>query len=173
MAFNTRSSGFSFHSRALSHSFPLYSKSLCGTLGGDNEGSLKLCMLSSQKLVPVKIMTHQIPIIGSGVFKGEGENGRTPRKNTSTRYVVQMSPTYHVSSLEWNMVLSVTPYFRMDDSLEILETWSSWVFFCSIALVLPLFFLFLIDLHASFCKWILGKFVELDLWVEYLFGKTI
>ena len=67
---------------------------------GIRKALLKLCMLSSQKLVPVKIMTHQIPIIGSGVFKGEGENGRTPRKNTSTRYVVQMSPTYHVSSFE-------------------------------------------------------------------------
>ena len=89
---------FLFFPGALSHSFSLYSKSLCGASGGDKEGSLKLCMLSSQKLVPVKIMTHQIPIIGRRVFKGEGENGRTPRKNTSARYVVQMSPAYHVSS---------------------------------------------------------------------------
>ena len=124
MAFNTRSSGFSFHSRALSHSFSLYSKSLCGTLGGDNEGSLKLCMLSSQKLVPAKIMTHQIPIIGRGVFKGEVENGRTPRKNTSARYVVQMSPTYHVSSFGMKYGLKCNSLF-LDNPLETLETWSS------------------------------------------------
>jgi hypothetical protein len=51
-----------------------------------------------KKLVPAKIMTHRIPIIGRGVFKGEGENRHTPRKNTSARYVVQMSPTYQVLS---------------------------------------------------------------------------
>jgi hypothetical protein len=57
-----------------------------------------LCMLLSQKLVPTKIMTHRIPIIGRGVFKGEGENGHTPSKNTSARYMVQMIPRYQVLS---------------------------------------------------------------------------
>jgi hypothetical protein len=70
-----------------------------------------LCMLLSQKLVPAKIITHRIPIIGRGFFKGEGENGHTPRKNTRARYVVQMIPTYQVLSFGLKYVLKCNSLF--------------------------------------------------------------
>ena len=105
MVLSTRSSGFSFLSRALSHSFSLYSKSLCGASGGDKEGSLKLCMLSSQKLVPAKIMTHQIPIIGRGVFKGEREKWTHTKEKH--KYKICGTNKSNISHLEfWNEIWS-------------------------------------------------------------------
>ena len=105
MVLSTRSSVvFFFLSRALSHSLSLYPKGLCGVSGGDKEGSLKLCMLLNQKLVPGKIMTHRISIIGRGVFKGEGESGHTPRKTQVQNMWYDKS---NISCLEfWNEIWS-------------------------------------------------------------------
>jgi hypothetical protein len=64
------------------------------------------------------------------------------------------------------MILSVTPYFWMDDPLETLETLSSRIVFCSIAPGLPLYFflffaLFFLEISMPpFAKGILGKLLE-------------
>jgi hypothetical protein len=56
-------------------------------------------------------MRHRILIIGRGGFKGEGENGHMPRKNTSARYVVLLSPTYHVLSFGMKYDPKCNPLF--------------------------------------------------------------
>ena len=61
-----------FLTKAIGLPLPTIYKLLCSS-GRGNKGSPMLCILLSQKLVLVKVVTLHIPIIGKWIIKDGGE----------------------------------------------------------------------------------------------------
>ena len=92
-----------FLTKAIGLPLPTIYRLMCSS-GRGNVGSPMLCILLSQKLVLVKVVTLHIPIIGRWIIKDGGAKMDT----TQIRWNVVNNP--YIVPLK-NMALSGTPFF--------------------------------------------------------------
>ena len=139
----------------------LQSIGLCGARLGRKVASLMLCILLSQKLVLLKVVTLHIPIIGRWIIKDGGENwynSNSMECDEQTTYV-----------LCERMALNATPYFPWIPlgywRLETMELSITSLFFRSLPMGRPFF---LLDRSMPpFSKGFWGRFAGHD-WSIYI-----
>ena len=155
---------FNFSLRQLAN-LSLQSIGLCRAQLGGKVASPMLCILVSQKLVLVKVVTVHIPIIGRWIIKDGGENwynSNSMECDEQTTYVL----------CEW-MALNATPYFPWIPlgywRLGTMELSATSLFFRSLPMGRPVFFC-----SIGPCLPSLKDFGEIcRTWLEYLYWKAI